>query len=180
MTEVLNSSWVFALFHGYRFAEGFGKVTGSEYDSLFSVLLFTFIGDDVLIPIEQDRKRMQLMYADIFDNYREFKTKKWRSKEDFESIEELLSTISEHCDWFQQKLGDEVPGRGFNIEKYHKFLAWVHQLIKLGDLGNGDTSRFEQQIKVLKKVVANEVCSFNAIRKKVFDSCWGHSICTGR
>ena len=74
MTEVLNSSWVFALFHGYRFSEGFGKVTGSEYDSLFSFLLFTFIGDDVLIPIEQDRKRMQLMYADIFDNYREFKT----------------------------------------------------------------------------------------------------------
>lgn len=96
------------------------------------------------------------MYADLFKNYREFKTKDWRSEDDFDRIQNLLSEIAKHCDWLQEVLGDEVPGRGFNIEKYHKFLGWVLELRKLGHLGNGDTSRFEQQIKLLKKVVADE------------------------
>ena len=107
------------------------------------------------------------MYADLFKNYREFKTKDWRSEDDFDRIQNLLSEIAKHCDWLQEVLGDEVPGRGFNIEKYHKFLGWVLELRKLGHLGNGDTSRFEQQIKLLKKVVADEVCSFIATKTSV-------------
>lgn len=115
-------------------------------------LLFTYIDDEDMITDETVRNRLLYMHYTLIGLVREVTFPQWYSATELKDLEDAFTFFGEECNWLQTLLEEkgECPGEGFNINKFHDFMAIPGYIKKNGCLMNGDTSAFESYMKIIK------------------------------
>lgn len=149
-----------------------GFETGGDWESLFQQLLFLYVGDGVLLPDADMRRRVVRTHLLFFSVYRYLKDReRWWSRATLEKLQTDITTLVGEFAWLQGMLEEPVPethatsaaektdgncpGDGLSIPKLLDFRYAPLQLRSMGCAEGASTSSFERKNKPIKTADAH-------------------------
>ena len=137
---------------GWWEASNSDAVSASESFALLCQLPFAYVGDETLIPYQEMRIRLVNLHWLVVCIGRELKTPQWYSENELDDLERRLKFMSDEFQWVMDVLGDDCPGNGMNIIKFHHIMAAVSQIRRFGCVMNADTGIYERLMKFIKSL----------------------------
>ena len=126
------------------------SVSSSQSKAFLQQIAFTFVGDPLMVANHADRKRLITLILLQVDIARELTTLQWYMFTELDDLSLRLCLLSTEFQWLHDKLGDDCPGDGMNISKFHDFLSCRRMLEDFGSLQNACSGPFEMRMKTLK------------------------------
>ena len=126
------------------------KISGADYTSFFSVLIFIYGCNSGLITNSTNRKKIVRLHQDMYAVHRKLTVPQWHSEAEVDELETRLKRIAKAFLWFQETLGSDCPGNGANRPKMHDFMAFGRVIREFGWPLNACTGSFERRNKALK------------------------------
>mmetsp|Transcript_34701 Transcript_34701/g.40907 ORF Transcript_34701/g.40907 Transcript_34701/m.40907 type:complete len:1195 (+) Transcript_34701:115-3699(+) len=169
---------------GYWNREGKG-ISASNMEDLLFLLLFSYVGSDILIKDKKIRIRMINMHYNLIKLIVTCKTSQWITNNEVDAANKLTTDITKDLIWFTETLEktDNSVGNGMLIPKLHELIRIASDMKDFGNLMNASTSSGEshnkftkeaaEKIRIVGNIEKNQVSLFKKICSSQFNDALG-------